>query len=94
MEDSGTGDFSQTIAHDATDGTFRAAVRADGVARDTSGRTTSMGSTANLSGGVTEYSDTDYQELFAELYSLYVSNPTVLQQLRPRSFAWFRAKYP
>jgi hypothetical protein len=53
-----------------------------------------MGSTAALSGGVTEYSDTDYQELFAEAYSLFVSNPTVLQNLRPGTFAWFQARYP
>ena len=74
---------------------FRAAVRRDGVRRDTSGsRTTPEGTTATLSGGVTTYSDTDYQEMYAESFAMYVGARETLRQLRPATFAYFQGLYP
>lgn len=74
---------------------FRAAVRRDGVRRDTSGaRTTPEGTTATLSGGVTTYSDTDYQEMYAESFAMYVGARETLRQLRPATFAYFQSLYP
>lgn len=74
---------------------FRAAVQRDGVRRDTSGsRTTPEGTTATLSGGITTYSDTDYQELYAESFAMYVAAPQTLRQLRPATFAYFRSQFP
>jgi hypothetical protein len=75
---------------------FRAAVRRDGVRPDTTrgGRTTPEGTTATLSGGVTTYSDTDYQELFAESFALYASQPETLRLLRPATYAYFLGQYP
>jgi len=51
---------------------------------------------AQQDGGVrvTDYSNTEWQEYFAESYSLYITNPTVLRQLRPRVYAYFVATYP
>lgn len=73
---------------------FRAAVRRDGVRTDSSGRTTPEGTTATLSGGVTTYSDTDYQELYAESFAMYVAQPQTLRQLRPATFAYFQGQFP
>ena len=74
---------------------FRAAVRRDGVRRDTSGsRTTPEGTTATLSGGVTTYSETDYQEMYAESFAMYVGARETLRQLRPATFAYFQGLYP
>ncbi|WP_372015265.1 eCIS core domain-containing protein [Pseudoxanthomonas sp. 10H] len=74
---------------------FRAAVRRDGVRRDTSGaRTTPEGTTATLSGGVTTYSDTDYQEMYAESFAMYVGARETLRQLRPATFAYFQSMFP
>lgn len=90
----GTDDEIQENAADATPA-FRAAVQRDGVQRDTSGtRTTPEGTTATLSGGITTYSDTDYQELYAESFAMYVAAPRTLEQLRPATFAYFRRQFP
>jgi hypothetical protein len=88
------GDYTETQAMDDASPAFRAAVQRDGVRRDTSGRTTPEGSTAALSGGPTTYADTDYQELFAEAYALYVTEPETLRRIRPATFAYFAARYP
>jgi len=60
---------------------------------DTSRRTLSTGDTAHLSGGVTEYSDVDFQEMFAESYALFVLDPEKLRLLRPKTFAYFQKRY-
>ena len=83
----------QQAATDVTPA-FRAAARRDGVRRDTSGRTTPEGTTATLSGGVSSYSDTDYLELYAESFALYVSAPDTLRLLRPAIFAHFQSTLP
>lgn len=88
------GDYQQEQALDDTRGDFRRAVRSDGVRRDTSGRTTPEGTTAELSGGITTYSETDYQELYAELFALYVNAPETLRLLRPATFRYFQGRFP
>lgn len=90
------GDYAPTEnAADAAPA-FRAAVARDGVRRDTSGSRTSTdaGEVATLQGGVTRYSDTDYEELYAESFSLYMSAPETLRQLRPATYAYFLARFP
>jgi hypothetical protein len=80
------------------DGDFRKAAQQDGVRRDTGGRQVDLGGgaqvQANLSGGATPYSDADYQEMFAEAFALYNTDPTLLQQLRPNTYRYFSTKYP
>lgn len=75
---------------------FRAAVARDGVRRDTSGTrtTTDSGEIATLSGGPTRYADTNYEELYAEAFSLYMTAPETLRQLRPATYAYFLARFP
>ncbi len=81
---------------EATDRTpaFRVAVRADGVEDETATRNTPEGSVATLRRGVTTYSDSDYEELFAESFMLYMADPARLRALRPRTFAFFETRYP
>lgn len=92
--DAETGNFNQSQAMDDATGGFRAALRRDGVARDTGGRVTPEGTTAQLSGGVTTYGETDYQEMYAETFALYVNAPETLRLLRPATYAWFLARFP
>lgn len=73
---------------------FRHAVRQDGVRDETRQRRTPEGTTATLRRGVTTYSDTDYEELFAESFMLYISDRPRLQQLRPHTYAYFLRRYP
>jgi hypothetical protein len=75
-------------------GAFRQAARKDQVRQDTSGRVTTEGTTATLQGGITSYSDTDYQELFAEAFAMYINAPETLRQLRPNIYAYFNSRYP
>lgn len=90
----GSGDYN--VEQDMADssGDFRQAAMRDQVSRDTSGRLTVEGTTANLQGGITSYSNTDYQELFAEAFALYVSAPDTLRQLRPNIYEYFNTRYP
>ena len=78
----------------AGDGDFRIAARADRVRRDTTGRTLSTGNIANLQGGVTDYSEVNYEELYAESFALYMTDRDRLQVMRPRTFAYFQRRYP
>jgi hypothetical protein len=76
------------------DTAFRKAAVADGVKDDTSGRTTASGKTANLKGGVTDYSDVTFEEMFAEAYALFMADRDRLLALRPKTHAYFLARYP
>jgi hypothetical protein len=51
---------------------------------------------AQQDGGIriTQYSDTEWQEYFAEAFSLYMTSPTVLEQLRPHVYDYFVSNYP
>lgn len=90
------GDYhQQEEASDATPA-FRRAVARDGVRRDTTGTRTSTdsGEVATLSGGITRYSETNYEELYAEAFSLYMTAPETLRLLRPATYAFFLARFP
>lgn len=91
-----SGDFEQQANPGDATPAFRQAVARDGVRRDTTGTRTSTdgGEVATLSGGITRYSDTDYQELYAEAFSLYVTAPETLRLLRPATHAFFLARFP
>jgi len=78
----------------ARDGDFRRAVRSDNVRRDTSGRTLSTGDVANLSGGATEYSDVNYEEMYAEAFALYMTDRDRLRLIRPNTYSYFQQRYP
>ncbi|MCP4047403.1 MAG: DUF4157 domain-containing protein [Gammaproteobacteria bacterium] len=94
VPDAGSGDYNVEQNMADTSGAFRRAARQDQVRQDTSGRTTTVGTTATLSGGITSYSDTDYQELFAEAFAMYISAPDTLRQLRPNIYNYFNSRYP
>jgi hypothetical protein len=70
---------------------FRQAARRDGVAPGV-GRT-AAGGTATLVGGVTDYANESWEELFAEAFSLYFNSPGVLHALRPNIFDYFEGSY-
>lgn len=91
-DDSGDYNVEQDMADDS--GAFRQAAKQDQVSLDTSGRLTVEGTTATLQGGITSYSDTDYEELFAEAFALYVSAPDTLRHLRPNIYEYFNTRYP
>lgn len=82
----------------ARDGAFRRAARSDGVRRDTSGRMIDLGGgvqiAAGISGGVTRYSDVNYEELFAESYAIYMTDPDRLRLMRPNVYQYFVGRYP
>jgi len=88
------GNYDPVPAFNDQTGDFRQAVRSDGVRRDTSGRRTPEGTTAQLSGGVSTYSNTDYEEMFAESYALYIADPNTLRLLRPNTYNYFARRYP
>jgi hypothetical protein len=91
---SSSGDYRPDLNLGApTQGEFRTAAAGDKVKPDTSRRTLTTGDTAHLSGGVTDYSDVDFQELFAESYALFVLDPEKLRLLRPKTFAYFQKRY-
>ena len=94
VRDQASGDYRQEMNPSDRSPAFRRAVRTDGVRPESQQRTTPEGTTATLSGGVTTYSDTDYQELFAESFMLYTSAPETLRALRPATFAFFQRAYP
>jgi hypothetical protein len=47
-----------------------------------------------LTGAPTQYGDTDWQELFAESFSLYVNDPELLALIRPNLSRWFSREFP
>ena len=42
---------------------------------------------------ITEYSNKEWQEYYAESFSLYISDPGTLERLRPNVFAFFNKKH-
>lgn len=79
------------------DGAFRAAATKDGVAttktkiKDTSGAEQTL---THLKGGISDYGNTNWTELYAESFALYTTDPSTLQLLRPNIYAYFAGKYP
>lgn len=90
------GNFTDSDAVKDTSGEFRTAAKKDGAAPDTSAtpRTTTSGTTATVKGAPTDYGNTSWEELFAESFSLYVSDPNLLKAIRPNVYAFFAKKFP
>jgi hypothetical protein len=47
-----------------------------------------------VAGGVTHYGQTGWDELFAESYMIYFSDPDLLKAIRPNVFKYFAAAWP
>lgn len=79
------------------DNAFRKAAQADRVAttssqvQDTSGKTVKL---EHLKGGVTEYGNQNWTELYAESFALYVTSPATLALIRPNIYKYFKARFP
>lgn len=71
-------------------------VEKGGVAQDVIGSTTTDFRDAVKKDGknVSKYAEKDWQDSFAEAYSLYLSAPSELQLLRPATYAYFVKAYP
>lgn len=81
----------------ATDGAFRTAAAKDGVAKTTSKIKDAAGAEqtlTHLKGGVSDYSNTDWTELYAESLALYTTDPATLKLIRPNIYAYFAGKFP
>lgn len=46
-----------------------------------------------LKQGLTEYSNTNWLELYAETYALFVTDPNTLELLRPKIYTYFKKKF-
>lgn len=85
---SSSGDYEQIdVRTTATGNDFRQAATRDGIRPGRTG-------TDPLTGGPTAYSNTDWQELFAESFASYVTDPALFQLLRPNLFAYFSRRFP
>jgi hypothetical protein len=73
------------VASPRTTGDFQKAAIADGLV-------TKDGQI--LSGGLTEYGQTSWKELFAESFALYTTDPDLLRAIRPNVFAYLAKQYP
>lgn len=47
-----------------------------------------------VSGGLTDYGQTGWKELFPESFSLYATDPELLKAIRPNIYNYFAARYP
>jgi hypothetical protein len=66
---------------------FRVAAQKDGIKPGKTGGDP-------LTGGITSYSNTDWRELFAESFTLYVNDPGVFRVLRPHLYQYFLSRFP
>jgi hypothetical protein len=75
---------------------FRQAAKKDGLSPDTSKppRQTRAQTEATLKGSPTDYGDTNWKELFSESFSIYVTDPGLLQAIRPNIYDYFVKKFP
>jgi hypothetical protein len=95
LDSSKTWEMSERIAK--TDGAFRTAATQDGVAKTTTEITDDTGTKqklTHLKGGISDYGNTNWTELYAESFALYTTDPKTLELLRPKIYAYFVAKFP
>jgi|GEM_PF-6240960 len=81
------GNFEQIDVRRTTGDDFRKAAMRDRVRPG-------QAATDPLTGGPTSYSNTDWQELFAESFSLYINDPRLFALIRPNLFAFFSRRFP
>ena len=79
-------DFEQENPLGGKDGDFRAAATKDGIKLPTGG--------TSLTGGPTEYSNSNWEDIYAESFAIYVTDPELLKLTRPNLHAYFVKKYP
>jgi Domain of unknown function (DUF4157) len=80
-----------------TDGDFRTAAVKDGIAKTQTEITDNSGAKqtlTHLKGGISDYGNTNWTELYAESFAVYSTDPSTLKLLRPNIYAYFAAKYP
>jgi hypothetical protein len=70
-----------------TDGDFRKAAKDDGVKLPTKKATF-------LAGGPSDYANKGWEDMYAESFSMYVTEPSLLELIRPKIHAYFLKKYP
>ena len=83
-----SGSFAQNDARTSTAGPrFRQDAVLDGI---------SPGSTATdpLTGSPTTYSNTNWEEFFADSFMIYVNDPELLRLLRPHLYGFFASRFP
>jgi hypothetical protein len=81
----------------AKDGDFRTAAAQDGIAKTTSKIKDAAGAEqtlTHLKGGVSDYSNTNWTELYAESLALYVTDPATLKLIRKTIYAYFAQRFP
>jgi hypothetical protein len=71
-----------------TASTFRVAAKQDGL------RLGAGGTVPPLRGGITDYANSDWGELFAEAFAQFIIDPTTLRSLRPSLHAFFVTQFP
>jgi hypothetical protein len=95
-EDSGgTWEIAEGIKE--KDGEFRKAAVKDGLGVTKTSVTEEGGAKTELThlkGGVTEYSNTNWTELYGESFALYITDPATLKLVRPNIYAYFVKKFP
>ena len=74
-----------TEAPASVDGDFMKAAALDGLA---------LTAEKVTSGSITKYGQTNITEQFAELFSVYLTDPKLLQTIRPNVYAYFAARFP
>ena len=67
-------------------GAFRTAAAADGVHVPTHATT--------LAGGPTEYAGSNWEDMYAESFALYNTDPELLRLIRPHIYAYFASRFP
>lgn len=80
-------EYQMTRIRGATKGSFREAAIQDGLSVEDDSKTI-------VSGGVTAYGQTSWDELFAESFALYYLDPDLLKAIRPKTYAYFLATFP
>jgi hypothetical protein len=76
---------TQTQAPAGEDTDFLKAAKLDGLA---------LTAEKVTSGSITEYGKKNVTEQFAELFSVYLTDPKLLQAIRPNVYAYFAARFP
>lgn len=80
-------EYKMTQLRGAAKGSFREAAIQDGLSVQDESKTI-------VSGGVTAYGQTSWDELFAESFALYYLDPDLLKAIRPKTYAYFLATFP
>jgi Domain of unknown function (DUF4157) len=78
--------FELEVPLEGKDGDFRKAAAKDGVKLPKGG--------SALEGTPTEYAKHDWEDVYAESFALYTTDPKLLELIRPKIYAYFAKKYP